>query len=82
MSARLTISLDEDFAEDLKRIAKAKGEPVSRVVASALKEWLVDRERRHWGEEVLKLAEQGGWVEEGALEELERMRDEDENRWP
>jgi len=83
MIKRLTISIEEEFAEEIRRIAKAQGVPVSKVVSQALKEWLLDRRRREKGQKVLEVirAKGGKAVDSSTLEVLRKMRREADRDW-
>ena len=57
---RITVSIDKEFAEELRRIAKNKGKSLSKLIRDSLQEWLIDRERKEAGMAVLKLIEEKG----------------------
>jgi metal-responsive CopG/Arc/MetJ family transcriptional regulator len=78
MSVRLTISIEEELLQEIKRLAKKEGKSVSEFVRSSLREWLMDRKRRHAG---MKLLEFVGSVSEDALKELEAERRRADRDW-
>ena len=57
---RITVSIDKEFAEELRRIAKNKDKSLSKLIRDSLQEWLIDRERKEAGMAVLKLIEEKG----------------------
>ncbi|GAB6076046.1 CopG family ribbon-helix-helix protein [Desulfurobacterium crinifex] len=72
---RITVSIDKEFAEELRRIAKNKGKSLSKLIRDSLQEWLIDRERKEAGMAVLKLIEEKGkLVSDEALKEIEAER--------
>ena len=73
---RITVSIDKEFAEELRRIAKNKGKSLSKLIRDSLQEWLIDRERKEAGMAVLKLIEEKGkLVSDEALKEVEVERE-------
>jgi len=78
MSVRLTISIEEELLQEIKRLAKREGKSVSEFVRSSLREWLMDRKRRQAG---MKLLEFVGSVSEDALKELEAERRRADRDW-
>ncbi|TCK02483.1 DUF6364 family protein [Phorcysia thermohydrogeniphila] len=78
MSARLTISIEEELLKEIKKLAKKEGKSVSEFVRSSLREWLTDRKRRQAG---MRLLEFVGSVSEDALKELEAERRRADRDW-
>jgi metal-responsive CopG/Arc/MetJ family transcriptional regulator len=79
---RITVSIDKEFAEELRRIAKNKGKSLSKLIRDSLQEWLIDRERKEAGMAVLKLIEEKGkLVSDEALKEIEAERRASDRDW-
>ena len=79
---RITVSIDKEFAEELRRIAKNKGKSLSKLIRDSLQEWLIDRERKEAGMAILKLIEEKGkLVSDEALKEIEAERRASDRDW-
>ncbi len=70
---RVTVSLDRDLVEELKRLSKKEGVSLSKFVARSLEEFLIERKKKKAGRKLLevRLSEEEGRL---AMEELSRMR--------
>lgn len=74
MSERLTISVDREFASELRAIARREGKPLSRLIRDALEEWLMNL-RKKKGKRLLSLVKEKPRVdEEEALKAIKNMR--------
>ena len=73
---RVTVSLDRDLVEELKRLSKKEGVSLSKFVARSLEEFLIERKKKEAGRKLLevRLSEEEGRL---AMEELSRMRREE-----
>ena len=73
---RVTVSLDRDLVEELKRLSKKEGVSLSKFVARSLEEFLIERKKKKAGRKLLevRLSEEEGRL---AMEELFRMRREE-----
>ena len=76
MTERVTVSLDRETVEELRRLSRQEGRPVSRLVKEAIEKWLLHERKRRMGEKLLSLIEEKPRVEREALDELEKMRRE------
>jgi len=78
MVKRVTISIDKEFAEELKAMASQEGKTLSRFVREALEEWIVAMRRKRTGEALLALIKEGSRInEEEALKTIKTMREEE-----
>ena len=77
MVERVTVSLDKEIVEELRRLSRQEGKPVSALVREAVEKWILHERKRHAGEELLRLVRERPKVEEeAALKELEKIREE------
>ncbi len=73
---RITVSLDKETVEELRRFSKQEGVSVSRLVKEAVEKWLLYEKRRRIGEKLLVLIGEKPRVRREALDELEKIRRE------
>jgi metal-responsive CopG/Arc/MetJ family transcriptional regulator len=72
---KITVSIDKEFAEELRRIAKNKGKRLSKLIRDSFQEWLIDRERKEARMAILKLIEEKErLVSDKALKEVKAER--------
>jgi len=78
MVERITISIDSEFADELRAMANQEGKSLSSLVREALEEWLITVRRKRAGEALLSLVKKRSLVdEEEALKTIEVMRREE-----
>ena len=78
MVERITISIDSEFADELRAMANQEGKSLSSLVREALEEWLITVRRKRAGEALLSLVKKRSLVdEEEALKAIEVMRREE-----
>ena len=75
MIERITISMDKEFVEELKRLANQEEKSLSSLVREALEEWLISTKRKSTGKALLALIKERDCVDEKeALKAIETMR--------
>jgi len=77
---RITFLVSDSLEKEIREIAKQEKKSVSSFVAEAVAFYIKEQKRRKAAEKLLALAEEGA-ASDDALDELERMREEDENRF-
>jgi len=73
---RITVSVRDELAEEIKKLARDRKRSVSSLVAEAVEEYVQRVKRREAGKRFLELSEKVE-VSSDALTELEKLRDED-----
>jgi len=77
MVERVTVSLEREMVEELRRLSRQEGKSISGLVREAIEKWLLHERRRRAGEELLRLVEESSRVKEvEAFEKLEKIRGE------
>ncbi len=72
---RITISIDREFAEELRNMANQEGKSLSSLVREALEEWILLMRRKRAGEALLSLIKERSRVDEKeALKTIKIMR--------
>jgi len=77
---RITFHVSDELAKELKEAARSEKKSVSSIVAEAIQFYLIEERKRKAIDKMLAIAGKGT-VSDDALDELERMREEDENRF-
>ena len=80
VNVRITFHVSDSLEEEIKKIAKQEKKSVSSFVAEAISFYIKEQKRRKAAEEILALTEEGAAAPD-TLDELDRMRKEDENRF-
>ncbi len=77
---RITFHVSDELARELKEAARNEKRSVSSIVAEAVQFYLIEERKRRAIDKMLDLAGKGV-VSDDALDELDKMREEDENRF-
>ncbi len=77
---RLTIHLPENLGEELREAARSRRKSLSSLAAEAIRFYIREERKRRAIDLMLALAGKGN-VAPDTLDELDRMRKEDENRF-
>jgi len=75
MAERITVSIERELAEELRKMARKKKVSLSKLVAETLKEYLVERERKASGRQLLEVKLSKDEVRK-AFKELTVLREE------
>ena len=76
MAERITVSLDPRIAQELRTIAHREKISLSKLVAQAVQEYVVERKRKEAGRKLLKIRIDKDKLDQ-AERELSRMREEE-----
>ncbi len=76
MAERITVSLDPRIAQELRTIAHREKISLSKLVAQAIQEYVVERKRKEAGRKLLKIRIDKDKLDQ-AERELSRMREEE-----
>ena len=83
MTERVTLTIDKNVLEEIRTVAKSKGQSLSRTVSEALKAYLSEYRKKEAYKKLMQAIEESPLTDEQcteALKEIERMRMEME-RW-
>ncbi len=83
MTERVTLTIDKSVLEEIKIVAKSKGQSLSRTVSEALKAYLNEYRKKEAYKKLMRAIKENPLTDEQcteALREIERMRMEME-RW-
>ncbi len=76
MIQRITISMNKDLVEELRRLAHMEGVSLSKFIAKSLEEFVIERKKKEAGKRLLDFKLSESEVED-ALKDLHRMRKEE-----
>ncbi len=80
MAERITISVEEKLARELRDLAKKEGLSLSKFIAKSLKEYVIEKKKKEAGKKLFRIKLSKEEVEK-ALEELRGIRKEENSPW-
>jgi len=80
MTKRITISVEEKLARELRDLAKKEGLSLSKFIAKSLKEYVIEKKKKEAGKKLFGIKLSKEEVEK-ALEELRGIRKEENSPW-